>query len=75
MRTGLLWFDGSTSRTAQDKIAAAVKRYHNKFGVQPNACYVNSDLLTVETVEVQGLHIIGAANVLPHHFFLGVSES
>ena len=75
MRTGLLWFDGSSERTAQEKIAAAVERYRTKFGVRPNACYVNPDLLTAERVEVKGVHIVGAANILPHHFFLGVAES
>ena len=75
MTTGLLWYDNDPKRSLEAKIVAAVERYEAKFGKRPNACYVNPASLNAGAVQVKGLRVVGAENVLPHHFFVGVLES
>ena len=75
MTIGLLWYDNDPKRSLEDKILAGAQRYQAKFGQFPNTCLVHPTSLGPEQVRVQGLSVVGAQNVLPHHFFLGVSES
>jgi hypothetical protein len=70
---GLLWYDGDRKRTLSGKIERAVQRYQAKFGQRPNICYVHQGSLEQET-EWQGVRIVGVANVLPDHFWVGVSS-
>ena len=74
MKTGLLWFDSSPKRSLEEKVKAAAERYAVKFGVPPNACFVNPELLGRKEVHIDGVQVSGAPNILPHHFLLGVSE-
>jgi len=67
---GLLWYDSGKSALT-GKVERAAERYQAKFGRRPNVCYVHEGSLERET-EWQGVRIVGAANVLPHHFWVGV---
>jgi len=72
--SGLLWYDNDPKRSLEDKILAGAQRYQAKFGRFPNTCYVHPGALASDAVQVQGLSILCAENILPHHFFLGVSQ-
>jgi hypothetical protein len=78
MQVGLLWFDNDPHRGLTAKVEDAARRYREKFGRPPNTCYVNSVVLgkSLETFVVQSLadqtlRVVPAANILPHHFWVG----
>ncbi len=71
---GLLWYDADPKAPLTSKVERAVARYEQKFGRRPNACYVHRSNLT-EEMEWQGIRVVGAPNVLPHHFWVGVVKS
>jgi hypothetical protein len=74
MQEGLLWFDADPKRDLAEKVARAADRYRFKFGRRPNLCYVNSSLLEQGTLEVGGIRLVPAHNVLKHHFWIGIEE-
>jgi len=80
MQIGLLWFDNDPRRGLTAKIEDAARRYREKFGAPPNACYVNQAALDAQMTAAQGqlfpaaLRVIPASNILPHHFWVGVEE-
>jgi hypothetical protein len=69
---GLLWFD-SSDRSLAEKVTQAAVRYQQKFGHRPTYCYVNEVDFDGEPQEVNGIQLKGAANVLRHHFLVGVN--
>jgi hypothetical protein len=73
MKSGLLWYDASVN-TIEKKIAEASKRYKEKFGVEPNTCFVNPvDLKTKP--DVTRIKVLAKPTILPNHLWLGISES
>jgi hypothetical protein len=82
MQTGLLWFDSDPARSLSVKAEAAARRYREKFGILPNTCYINQAALGGAEMAVT-LHagasdaivrLLPAANILPHHFWIGVED-
>jgi hypothetical protein len=57
------------------KSPAAADRYAVKFGRRPNLCYVNDAQLNGDRrecgTEIGGVQLVGAPNVLRHHFWIG----
>lgn len=74
MEAGLLWFDDDSRRDLGAKIAAAAQRYEQKFGRQPNVCYVNPMTLNGASLEQDGVKVLAAQHIPPHHFWLGVQR-
>lgn len=76
MDIGMLWYDDDAKRKLEDKVSRAVAYYRTKYGTQPNVCFVNPAVLAngQATVTV-GVHVRPARTILPHHFWLGVSEN
>ena len=72
METGLLWYDGDPKRSLRDKVERAAEHYRSKLGVRPNTCFVNSAMMAESSMEYKGMRIVGAGDVLPGHFWLGV---
>jgi hypothetical protein len=78
MQVGLLWFDNDPHRGLTAKIEDAACRYREKFGRPPDTCYVNSlifgkgsQTLASPGPSSQPLRVVPAANILPHHFWVG----
>jgi len=78
MQVGLLWFDNDPHRGLTSKIEDAARRYREKFGRPADTCYVNSLLFAKgpEMAAASGLpnltlRVVPAANILPHHFWVG----
>ncbi len=76
MQMGLLWFDNDPRKILTTKIEDAARRYREKFGAPPDTCYVNQAALAggQGVVGAPGLRLVPAANILPHHFWIGVEE-
>ena len=83
MREGLLWLDTDPKRDLADKVARAAKHYHKKFGRRPDLCFVNPSMLGNGSgarpahggsLELNGVRLLPADNVLKHHFWIGVEE-
>ena len=88
MRVGLLWFDDDPKKEASLKVKEAAERYFEKFGRQPNLCYVNPSTLPQATEVVHldpsdgehpqdvnhGLRVLSTPLVLPDHFWVGESR-
>ena len=81
MQTGLLWFDNSPNRELVAKVEDAARRYHTKFGVPPDTCYVNQAALQGQELRIplgmaQGkvVRVVSASNILLHHFWVGIEE-
>ena len=74
MREGLLWFDNSRQRKLADKVSRAATRYQAKFGYRPTVCYLNAADLEAKVEEVNGIRLQAEANVLRHHFLIGVDQ-
>lgn len=74
MKTGLLWYDSDPKRTLESKVTDGAQRYHEKFGQSPNACYVNPAALDQSRTRIGSVEVIAARNILPNHFWIGVSE-
>jgi hypothetical protein len=84
VREGLLWLDADPKRDLADKVARAADRYHKKFGHQPDLCFVNPSMLSNgsgprpahrDWLELNGVRLLPADNVLKHHFWIGVEET
>jgi hypothetical protein len=84
MREGLLWLDADPKRDLAEKVARAADRYHKKFGRRPNLCYVNPSMLGNGSnprpagrgfLELNGVWLVPADNVLKYHFWIGVEEA
>ena len=80
---GLLWYDNDPKADLAEKIRRAVTRYREKYGRPANVCYVNPvtlsgrpapdgsfDLPLGNGVSVR---VVQVRNVLPHHFWVGIS--
>jgi len=76
IQEGLLWFDDNPTRAISDKVERAVQRYQQKFGHNPDVCYVHpAHLKEGELSLADGVKVLPAKSVLPHHFWLGVVEN
>ena len=76
MKEGLLWYDDDPGRDLAEKINRAVRRYRQKFGSPPDACYVHPSTMegNGKAHEVGGVRITSMPSVLRHHFWLGQEE-
>jgi hypothetical protein len=75
LQIGMLWFDDTPQRPLDHKIELAVQHYRDKYGSDPNVCYVHPSVLRSDGPSASPLQIIAAEFILPHHFWIGVTES
>ncbi len=80
MKVGLLWFDDDPQRDIEEKVRLAARRYREKFGRAANTCYVNPISLEGNGHSKEGfrcgrIKVIASQRILPHHFWLGVSDN
>lgn len=75
--TGLLWFDPSPIRDLTDKIGQAARRHRQKYGVEPNLCYVHPSALSDNEKPIRrvgDVKVSGRSTVLVHHFWIGIDK-
>jgi len=73
MTSGLLWYDDSPTKELSKKVGAACRRYYQKFGMHPTACYVHPSAIKEQT-EMCGVTVSPLSSVLRHHFWVGLEE-
>jgi alkanesulfonate monooxygenase SsuD/methylene tetrahydromethanopterin reductase-like flavin-dependent oxidoreductase (luciferase family) len=75
METGLLWYDDSKADFAS-KVREAAQRYRQKFGKNPDRCYVNPASLPKKGkgVSLKGIKVVTSPTIQPHHFWVGVGS-
>lgn len=74
MQSGMLWYDNS-QKTILEKIIKLAQRYHEKFSVMPDTCYVHPDDAPAGTDSVDGIHIGAKPTIMPNHIWLGVART
>ena len=74
METGILWYDGDPKRALSEKIEQAAEYYRKKRGVWPNTCFVNPGTMVDKSIELIGIKIVMAHDVLLDHFWIGVAS-
>lgn len=67
MSTYMIWFDDS-KRTTEQKIAAGVVRYVERYDTHPNTVITNP----TEVVEVAGVQVRGELRIRPNNFHIGI---
>ena len=75
MKVGWMWLDNDPGRSIEEKIQRAAQHYRTKFGRFPNTCYVNQRSITGDGFQCGKVKVVAAHNILPHHFWLGVSTT
>lgn len=83
IKEGLLWYDNDPKAGLEEKIRRAVTRYREKYGRLANVCYVNPVTLSgrlsgegsfdLPLGNGMSVRVVQVRNVLPHHFWVGVS--
>jgi hypothetical protein len=77
VKEGLLWYDDNPGRDLVEKIGHAARRYRQKFGAPPDACYVHPSALGGDNGKarnIAGVLVSPLPSVLRHHFWLGREE-
>jgi len=70
MNQGMLWFDDRKDIPDEQKIAAALKFYEQKYGRRPNCCYIHSSTgAEIDQTELK-LRIEVSQYILPNHYLL-----
>ncbi len=70
MKQGLVWYDNDPKKSLDQKVTEAAVRYKEKFGVEPNVCYVHPSHLESNRATIAKLRVIRAGQVLPNHLWL-----
>jgi hypothetical protein len=82
MEFGLLWLDSDAARPLEDKIDRAARRYREKYGREPNTCYIHAGASEGQPAPGSNsscrlddpkitILVLGARNVPLHHLWLG----
>ena len=79
MISGMLWFDNDQKFDLIEKVCKAARYYQEKYGQNPDLCYVHPDMLSAsgetngkESIKAENIEIKSSPNVLPNHFWIGV---
>lgn len=75
MRVGMMWFDSDHQRSLGERIERAAGYYQTKYGARPDLCYVHPAMAESGQVGAAGVTLRTSTEVLPEHFWLGISES
>ena len=82
MNVGMLWFDNDPKTEINTKIERAASYYRDKYGKQPNVCFVHPSM--VKSLSTTGLNLSvqrgnielrTSKSVLPNHFWIGINGS
>jgi hypothetical protein len=75
MNIGMLWFDNDHKTDLAAKLRRAATYYKDKYGQDPNLCFVHPSMVKAETSQESGIELRTTRSVLPNHFWLGVNHS
>jgi len=73
MRTGLLWYDNGNAEL-QLQLSQAAKRYRERFGAEPNVCYVHPTTLPGGEQRIGSILVRASSRVMQHYLWLGQEQ-
>ena len=85
MEIGMLWFDNDKKASIPSKVEKAARYYHQKYGVNPDLCYVHPKTVKGQKVgkkrvlkgngqdslKIGKILVLKNEKVLPDHFWIG----
>ena len=74
MDIGMLWFDNDPKSDFVSKIAKAADYYRNKYGQEPNLCFVHPSMITEKETHAGQIAVCSTKTIIPHHFWIGVQQ-
>ena len=75
MDIGMLWFDNDPKLDLTVKVTKAATYYRQKYGEEPNLCFVHPSMLTEPQVKAGTVAVCSNSTVLPNHFWIGVQQN
>jgi len=73
LEVGLLWYDNGVDDLG-GSVARAAARYKERFGVDPNVCYVHPATLPEGECKINGLTVRPSSKILRYHLWMGVER-
>jgi hypothetical protein len=78
MNIGMLWFDNDTQSDLSQKIQRAASYYQQKYGKQPDLCYVHPSMAQAPMngnpgIKTGGIEVKTTKSVLPNNFWIGIN--
>lgn len=74
MEVGMLWFDNDPKLDLRNKVHKAAAYYTQKYGQEPNQCYVHPSMVLDQNSEAGTISVCSNSTVLPNHFWIGVQQ-
>ena len=74
MEIGMLWFDDNPKSDLQTKVNQAAAYYRDKYGQEPNLCFVHPSMVADEPSDRDGVTLCTNTSMIPHHFWIGVQK-
>ena len=85
MEIGMLWFDNDKKASIPSKVEKAARYYQQKYGVNPDLCYVHPKTVKgenggnkrsrktaeAEPMKIGKILVLKNEKVLPDHFWIG----
>jgi hypothetical protein len=75
MEIGMLWFDNDPKLDLGNKVEKAARYYQNKYGHEPNLCFVHPAMVSETITKAGSVSICSNSTILPHHFWIGLHQS
>lgn len=89
MDIGMLWFDNDRELSLPHKVSRAVRYYQQKYGRDPDLCFTHPHMVSRakdqilrdgrrsngKPLIVEGVRVVENDQVLPDHFWIGVSPA
>ena len=64
---GMLWFDNDPKLDFLSKVQNAAAYYHEKYGIEPNLCFVHPNMIANMTTDSCSMAVWSSPTILPHH--------
>ena len=74
MDIGMLWFDNDSKSDLQSKVTQAADYYRNKYGMEPNCCFVHPTMISENEAHTGSITVFPNTTIIPHHFWIGVQQ-
>ena len=74
MDIGMLWFDNDSKSDLLSKIRRAADYYRNKYGQEPNCCFVHPSMIKEEDSYIGPITVFTNSTIIPHHFWIGIQQ-
>ncbi len=72
MEIGMMWLDDSKQRSMEEKVARAAAYYQEKYGRNPELCFVSVDEVDEEGKVIENIEVRPLRTILRNHFWLGM---